>query len=127
PMGQLVGADILFSPLQFVLPGPLDITLGALLVLLLGLVVWTLTRSEIPQRRSLPLQVWGPALALIFPVGLWLMRRSAADGLLASRAAGGFAVQLASALLIGLAIFVVLRHARVPRLPSRYTSIARFA
>src|SRR5690606_7951189 len=126
PLGDLTAADVLFSPLQFVLPGPLDVTLGVLLVLLVGGAVWLLTRSEPAAGRAIPLRVWVPIVALIFPVGLVLTSRSAADGLLAARAAGGFSVQLAAALLIGLPLFIIARRAEVPPLSARNPRLARF-
>ncbi|MQA88897.1 MAG: HAMP domain-containing protein [Gemmatimonas sp.] len=127
PLGQIIGADVLFSPLQFVLPGRFDITLGVLVVLLFGLSVWVLTRTEAASRIELPERIWVAILVVIFPLGLVLINRSAADGLLAARPAGGFAVQLATVLSIGLALFLVMRFAREPRVSPTHRRLARIA
>src|SRR5690606_38087656 len=46
PLGSMLGAETLFSPSQFVLPRlPYDVSLGMLLLILLSLAIWLLTRS----------------------------------------------------------------------------------
>jgi len=111
PLGRFAGSDVLFSPLQFVLPGPLDVTLGALIVLLTGAAVWMLIRLEKPPPGRLPAWLALTAAAVIFPAVLFLIERSAAEGLLASRIAGGFPLQLATTLAISVPLFLVLRYA----------------
>ncbi|MEX2581745.1 MAG: ATP-binding protein [Gemmatimonadota bacterium] len=125
PLGRLIGADVLFSPLQFVLPGPLDITLGTLLVLLIGLALWLLTHSEGPPRPRVSPWVWLPLLLVIFPLGVSIADRSAADGLLAANSAGGFSVQLATALLIAVPLYLVVRYAGGARVTPRREPLAR--
>jgi HAMP domain-containing protein len=125
PLGQLAGAETLFSPLQFVLPGRLDVTLGVLLVMGTGGAVWLLTRSEAVSRRELPLLMAAPLFALVFPAILLLVERSAADGLLGGRAAGGFPVQLTTTLLIGIPLFLLFRYSRRVVVGSRAAGVAR--
>jgi len=114
PLGRITDDEVLFSPLQFVLPGPLDVTLGVVLILLLGGSVWLLTRLEREPRRWLPIWVSVPLAALIFPAAILLIERSSAEGLLASRAGGGFSLQLASTLLIAFPLYLLLRYSRAP-------------
>lgn len=124
PLGRLLGAEALFSPLQFVLPGPLDVTLGVLLVLLLGGALWLLTRSEGEGRRLPPLAA-SLLLAAVFPIAVLLVHRSTAEGLLAARAAGGAWLQLATALLIAVPTFLILRNARPVRASGERALLAR--
>jgi two-component system, NtrC family, nitrogen regulation sensor histidine kinase NtrY len=130
PLGRILPAEILFSPLQFVLPGPLDVTLGVLLLLLVGGAVWMLTgRRRSPYARLAPAAALA-ILALLLPLALLLVERSAAEGLLAGRAAGGFAVQLASALLLAIPIYLAITYSRPPRRGfgnQRWLSIAAYA
>ena len=127
PLGSITGADSLFSPLQFVLPGPFDLTLGSVLVFLVGASVWALSSSRGEGGRGvLPPLVAAPLLLLIFPAGLALVQHATADALLATRAAGGFSVQLATMLLLALPTFLVLRWVRTPESPeSPGTPVAR--
>jgi two-component system, NtrC family, nitrogen regulation sensor histidine kinase NtrY len=113
PLGALVEPSLLFSPLQFVLPGPLDITLGVLLVLVVGTSIWLLGWRRSGGGR-LPLWLGVPLVGGVFILGVELVRRSASDSLLATRSAGGFALQLASALLIALPAFLVISNTRRP-------------
>ncbi len=109
PLGQGVAGDSLFSPLLFVLPGPLDVTLGMLLVLLVGSAVWLLTRTT-PLRRATHIPLWlsVPSAGLVCAVALLLVERSAATGLLAGEMAGGLALQVATTLMIAIPLFVLL-------------------
>ncbi|HET8654317.1 MAG TPA: ATP-binding protein, partial [Longimicrobiaceae bacterium] len=125
PIGEMLGAEDLFSPMQFVLPLPWDVTLGMLLVLLVGIAVWVLTRTprDGPLRVAVPW--WAPAVlfAVYVPGCILLFRRSASAGLLGQAPAGGFALQLALTLLLALPLFLLWRHARV----GRRNSISRSA
>ncbi len=113
PLGAITGAETLFSPLRFVLPGPLDLTLGAVLVFLFGVSIWVLSRSGgVGEARRISPLLAGPLLFLLFPGALALVRESVSDGLLATRAAGGFSVQLAATLAIALPLYLVLRWTR---------------
>ncbi|MDR0787938.1 MAG: HAMP domain-containing protein [Gemmatimonadota bacterium] len=112
PVGGMIGAESLFSPLRFVLPGPFDISLGTLLILLVGVSIWALTRTAGPPRLTFPARWGGVILVVLFPLVLTLISRSASGGLLAERAAGGFALQLAMTLLLAIPIFLVLRNTR---------------
>ncbi len=108
-----------FSPLQFVLPGPFDVTLGTLLILLLGGAVATVGWRH--SRRLTP-RLAGLALTLIMLAAIVLVRASASDALLADRAGGGFALQLTTSLLVAIPSYLVLtstsalRFWRFPRL-----------
>jgi two-component system, NtrC family, nitrogen regulation sensor histidine kinase NtrY len=127
PLGRMTGAESLFSPLQFVLPGRLDITLGVLLVICGGAAVWLLIRVE-PEVRE-PVSPWAAAfgIALVYPAVVTLVDRSAADGLLAARAAGGFAVQLAATLLIAIPVYLLLSRTRGLEIPPRTALLLRTA
>jgi two-component system, NtrC family, nitrogen regulation sensor histidine kinase NtrY len=127
PLGRLTGAQALFSPLQFVLPGPLDVTLGVLLVLLTGGALWLLTRSEGEPRRRLPLALGIPPLLAVFPLALALVYRSASGGLLAAQPAGGMGVQLAAALLIAVPVFLTLRYCEPLQLAAERRTLVRAA
>jgi len=112
PAGRLIGAETLFSPLQFVLPGRLDISLGTLLILLSGLALWLLTRAGGPPRRTFSFRWAAALLVILVPAIVAVVGRSASGGLLASRPAGGFALQFATTLLLAIPIFLVLRNTR---------------
>jgi signal transduction histidine kinase len=114
PLGATLGADALFSPLQFVLPLPWDVPLGAFLFLLAGVAVWVLTRlgGAREKRPAVPWWVQAPVSGLVAAMALEVVRRSAAGGLLAGRAAGGFALELATTLLLAIPFFVLFRFRR---------------
>ncbi|CAN5813595.1 hypothetical protein BH23GEM6_BH23GEM6_17930 [soil metagenome] len=111
PLDQAIGADSLFSPLLFVLPGPVDVTLGMLLILLVGSSVWllTVTPSDKSHTWRIPSFLLAAVSALIFVGALVLIERSAAGGLLAGAAAGGAALQIATTLLIAIPLFLLMR------------------
>jgi two-component system, NtrC family, nitrogen regulation sensor histidine kinase NtrY len=129
PLGPLTGADALFSPLQFVLPGPLNVTLGVLTVLGFGIALLALTRRapRTGPRRPAPVWMVGVGLAVVFPGVVVLIDRAAADGLLASRAAGGFALQLVGALLAAVPAYLLISAGRRTEVPRRGAVLARSA
>ncbi|MBB4635823.1 ATP-binding protein [Longimicrobium terrae] len=109
PLGALVHAAELFSPTRFVLPLPVDVTLGQLLVVLSGAAVWMLARQTAGRRTGrLPLPVRvamaGGWMALV----LWTVRSSVAAAVLASREGGGAPVVLAMSLLAALPLYALL-------------------
>ncbi len=112
PIGGMVGMEDLFSPLRFVLsiPGPWDVTLGLLLILLTGITVWVLTREagRMPRRR-IPRVVQLLLPALLFPLAIRTIDRSAGAGWLASHPGGGFSLQLAATLLLGIPVYLLFR------------------
>jgi two-component system nitrogen regulation sensor histidine kinase NtrY len=113
PLGELLGdPGGAFSPLSFVLPGPGDITLGQLLVVLSGLSAWLLTRSSalrLADRVPLALRaaLAGGALA----GALALVRAGAAEELLAGHPAGGLLLCAALTLLAAIPLVVLLGSA----------------
>lgn len=112
PLGQIVGNQALFSPLQFVLPMPGDISLGLFLVLLVGIAIWVLIRVDKPLRwRRVPLWVPVSVTAILFPAAVLLMSRSAAAGLLAGRVGGGVPLQFATTLLLAVPIYLLFQLA----------------
>ena len=118
PLGSMLGSETLFSPSQFVLPRlPYDVSLGMLLLLLVSLSIWLLTRTggSIAWRWR---GKW-PALALIaavlIPMMLELLRVST-GAILVSNPAGGFGLQLAGVLLLAIPLFLLL--VRVRRAPA---------
>ncbi len=121
PVDRLIGVEHLFSPLQFVLPGPLDISLGTLLILLTGLGLWLLTRALGPPGVRLSPRSAAALLVVLFPLAALLINRSASGGLLADRPAGGFFLQLSTTLLLAVPLFLILRNTRrTERLPARF-------
>jgi signal transduction histidine kinase len=111
PLGAVTGSAELFSPVRFVLPLPVDVSLGMLLLLLLGGAVWLVTRIGGGAGRWHRLPPWaqGLAAALVIPIALEVVRRSATGALLAERVGGGFALELAATLLLALPLFLLLR------------------
>jgi signal transduction histidine kinase len=116
PIGAMVELRGLFSPLLFVLPGPVDITLGQLLIVAVGLALWALVRA--PALARLPrLPVW-PRIALaalLVPGALEIIRRASSIGLFSARPAGGLALVLAATLLLAVLLFPLLRAPAAPR------------
>jgi two-component system, NtrC family, nitrogen regulation sensor histidine kinase NtrY len=112
PLGPLLGADGVFSPLRFVLPGPGDVTLGQLLVLLAGVAVWMLTRPVRSRAVAmLPLVVRTAAAAAVLVGTLALVRGAVAAGVLAARPAAGMTVVLALTLLAALPLLALVAGA----------------
>ena len=111
PWGGMAVAEELFSPLQFVLMGPVPLTLGELLILLLGGAVWILGRA--PSRGGRP-NVWLAAgviaTAVLIPAVWNTVAVAAADSLLGSRPAGGFPLVLSGTLFLALPLFILLRR-----------------
>jgi len=107
--GGFAGAEGVFSPVSFVLPLPGDINLGQLLILLAGAAVWLLSRRRTPRAVAIlpyPVRVAAGAGALV--LALWLVRESAAPGVLAARAAGGAPLFSALAMLAALPLYALL-------------------
>jgi two-component system, NtrC family, nitrogen regulation sensor histidine kinase NtrY len=123
PLGQTFAADSLFSPLRFVLPLPVDVTLGMLLILLVGAAVWLQTRGA--ASVSLPPWVAAAGAAALFPAVLLLMERSASGGLLAGAAAGGLPLQLATVLALAIPLRLLL--ASRPGTPGKRGGVSTFA
>jgi signal transduction histidine kinase len=122
PLGDMLATRGLFSPLNFVLPGPGDVTLGQLLILVAGASLWLLVRtpSAIPARMPSWLRI-GVAAAAV-PLVLEVMRRSTSDLLLSTQPAGGFALVFAAVFLIAIPLFLMfLRPA--PVTPSGSASV----
>jgi signal transduction histidine kinase/HAMP domain-containing protein len=117
--GGALGAKGVFSPVSFVLPLPGDVNLGQLLILLTGAAVWLLSRRRTPRPIAiLPLVVRVAAAAGALVLALWLVRESAAPGILAARAAGGAPLFTALAVLAALPLYALLggpEHARSRR------------
>jgi len=119
PLGAMFEARGLFSPLHFVVPGPVDVTLGQLLILLTGAALWVLIRG--PSERWLPgvpgwIRVGLAGLAVA--IGLEVVRRASSLELFSARPAGGLALIFAATLLTALPLFVLLRGpAAVTRRP----------
>ncbi|HEX2209437.1 MAG TPA: ATP-binding protein [Longimicrobium sp.] len=113
PLGEVLegasGARSAFAPVRFVLPVPGDVTLGQLLLVLLGLAAWLLARlrpAQAADRLPLALRIVLGGAALAGAVAL--VRASVAAGVLADRAAGGAPLVLALALLGAIPLFVLL-------------------
>jgi signal transduction histidine kinase len=129
PLGETLGADALFSPLQFVLPLPWNVPLGALLLFLTGVAVWLLTRLSGggEPRPSIPWWAQGIGGGAAAVLALETIRRSATGGLLADQPAGGFGLQLATTLLLAIPLFLLLRFRRATgrtRLQTRLLALA---
>jgi two-component system, NtrC family, nitrogen regulation sensor histidine kinase NtrY len=113
PLGEVLQgaseAASAFSPVRFVLPVPGDVTLGQLLLVLLGAAAWLLARLQ-PAKAADRLPLWlrivlaGAALA----GAVALVRASVAAGVLADQPAGGAPLVVALALLGGIPLFVLI-------------------
>ncbi|HEX2202376.1 MAG TPA: hypothetical protein VHG91_03720, partial [Longimicrobium sp.] len=109
PLREMAGTEGVFSPLGFVLPLPLDVTLGQLLIVLAGASVWLLARPRAARPfAALPLAVRVPAAAGALVLALALVRDSAAPATLEARAAGGVPLVLALSLLAALPLLALL-------------------
>ncbi len=110
PLGSLVGMQGVFSPLHFVLPLPGDITLGELLVFLMGGALWLLTQPPTGRLwERLPLLLRAGLAGLVVPLAIELVRLSAAPGMLAAGGMRGVPLQLATVLLLAVPFFLLLR------------------
>jgi hypothetical protein len=121
PLGHGAAGDSIFSPLLFVLPGPVDVTLGMLLLLLAGSAVLLLTRGKGTPKPGIPAWVAAPLAGLACVAALAVVGRSAASGLLAGQVAGGPALQVATTLLIAIPLFLLLES--LPRRPGRASTM----
>ncbi len=101
----------LFSPLQFVLPGPLDVTLGSLLILLAGCAVALLGWRSKGAFRPLTAVA---LMALVMVMAVVLVRAGASDALLPASPAGGFALQMTTVLLAAVPVYLILRGTSPP-------------
>ena len=121
PLGRLLPVASLFSPLRFLLPLPFPVTLGGLLILLLGAAVWVLGRLPGPRRLPpLPRPLLVVLAAVLVPLLLEVIVRSATPELLVAPPGGGLLLGLASGTALALLLYVLLRlpaedAARSPR------------
>lgn len=101
PIGRGFDANVLFSPLYFLLPLA-DITLGTLLLLLLPLASLVATvRLPVPARdRRLLLVAGAAAVAVGYMAGLRLLLDAAAQQLMTTDGALWFGLQIALVLLL---------------------------
>ncbi len=119
PLGELLGARELFSPLRFLLPLPVDVTLGDLLVLAAGGAVGLLATARTPHPgggwRGRALGAVGVGISL--PAVLWLILDGASVAALAAYPAGGLLLVLAGVVLaaLPLALFAVPPERTLPR------------
>jgi two-component system nitrogen regulation sensor histidine kinase NtrY len=125
PVGEVLegtaGAASAFSPVRFVLPLPGDITLGQLLLVLLGAAAWLLARlqpAKAADRLPLALRVVLAGAALAGAVAL--VRASVAAGVLADRPAGGAPLVVALALLGAIPLFMLIGHGREQRVRAEH-------
>jgi two-component system nitrogen regulation sensor histidine kinase NtrY len=108
PLGEMTGTEEVFSPLGFVLPLPVDVTLGALMVLLTGGSVWLLTHARpLRSRARLRIGVRVAAVALVLPLALLLVLDSASQSLLAAHSAGGISLVMAATLAAAIPVFLL--------------------
>src|SRR5688572_11967728 len=117
PFSSVLRAPGLFAPGAFVLPGPLDLSLGRVLVVALAGALATGLIAG-PVRAPFPAWIAGAVVALLFPGVAALMRASASPGFLAGSAAGWVAFQLVLSLLLALGAGLALRFG-VGRAPPR--------
>lgn len=116
PFGRLLGLDGLFGPADFLLPGPLEVTLGRLLAvgLAVGVGAGLLLRRT---REGSPL-IAGGLVSIAFPILVMLYESGASAGLVAG------AEQQWVAFQVSLALFLILvaggaLHRSVARVESR--------
>jgi hypothetical protein len=128
PLGRMVGAEGVFSPLGFVLPLPGDVNLGQLLMVLAGAAVWLLARPRAARpiaRLPFALRVAAAAGALV--LAFHLVRESASPGVLAVRAAGGLPLIVAFALLAALPLLALLGQSERTVPPRRRAELVLLA
>lgn len=107
PFGALVGAERLFAPAWFLLPGPVGATLGRLLAL--AAASWVvLGAARAPRTRDRP---WVAALVVgaAFPLLLAVLRQGASVELLAGGTGGWFCYQLTAVMLLGVVALAAVR------------------
>ncbi len=110
PLGRMLGGEGLFQAAAFLLPGPLDVTLGRLAaVAVAGAVAMALPRQE-PEKGVAPWLVALP-VALGFPLVVTLLRRAPAPEFLAGSDGRWVAYEATLALLLALVVAAVVRRA----------------
>ncbi|HEV2149197.1 MAG TPA: ATP-binding protein, partial [Longimicrobiaceae bacterium] len=108
PLGEMTGTEEVFSPLGFLLPLPVDVTLGPLMVLLTGGSVWMLTHPRpLRSRARLRTALRVAAAALVLPLALRLVQDSASQGLQAAHSAGGISLVMAATLAVAVPLFLL--------------------
>jgi len=113
PLGPLLGAQALFSPGEFLLPGPGEVTLGRLLAVALAAVAAAgLLPAGLRRGRGWP----GAGLVVVvgFPLLLVVLRAAPAADLLAGPDSGWVAYQAVLALLLTLMAVLALELGRRP-------------
>lgn len=122
PIGSAFDANVLFSPLYFLLPLA-DITLGTVLLLLLPLASIAATaRLPVPRHNTRLLLIAGAAaVAIGYMAGLRLLLAAAAQQLMTTSGALWFGLQIALVLLLTMITALALPQRPplvVPRLRS---------
>jgi signal transduction histidine kinase len=114
PVGGAVGLHRLFSPLLFLLPGPGDVTLGSMLILLVPLAALVASlRSPLADRRAFlaTLAAGALAVALGFPAALRLLLEASAPELLEGGLVLWAGLQIAAVLVLSLLVVLTMpRH-----------------
>jgi two-component system nitrogen regulation sensor histidine kinase NtrY len=117
PLGGVLRSPGLFSPGDFLLPGPVGLSLGQVMVVAFaGALAAGLAGSP---RTRLPLWAAAALVALSFPALIGLMRAGASPGFLSGRETGWVAYELVLALALSIPVAVALRLADPGRRPLR--------
>ena len=117
PLGSVLGSPGLFAPGAFVLPGPLDLSLGQLLGIALAAALG-LGLASVSLR---PLRGWGVAgiVALLFPVLIASMSFGVSPDFLAGTETGWVGFEVVLALLLALAAGAAFRLTAAGDSPAR--------
>ena len=106
PLGGLVSAPRLFSPGDFLLPGPVDISAGRLLALA---VVGALLSGFVPGPRGRGAPWAGLAMLLLAPATVLGFSASASPGFLGAGETGWVAYELTFSLVLSVLALLALR------------------
>ena len=101
PFNEVIGKMELFQPADFLLPGPVEMTLGTLMILSLGAgLVWGMRSSKPPRFDSAV--GGGLTVALAFPAAIAVLRAGPSPEFLTSLTLQWLAFQMTLALLLAL-------------------------
>ena len=117
PFGSVLYTPGLFAPGAFVLPGPLGLSLGRVLVVALAGALWFGFTTR--PARALPGWIVPAVVASLFPALTAAMRAGASPDFLAGTDGGWVAFEVVLALLLALAAGAALRFTAPSGRPTR--------
>ena len=108
PLGSVLRSPGLFAPGDFVLPGPLGLSVGALMIVAFAGALGAGVTAGGVRGRS-PAWVSAVVTALVFPALVAAMRSGASPGFLSGRETGWVGFEVVLALLMSLGAALALR------------------